>query len=205
MPDKSEWGYVVENYKEFYRGKDYVTQMSALVEFTRNNPDEAYAHFLRGYHYKYLGYDKEAQTPLLRAVELESRDRLAAELLVMAGGKLPESLVPANPVPESGNPASTQKPSIPAEEKAIPQAQGSNAPSTEGSDAVSTDQPKAAAKSNAASASPKLNGPESEAGQPAVSVITPAQPETDPVAKAEPGKSGIGEKEAPAAPVKKDK
>lgn len=93
--DKNDWGYVVQNFKLFYRGKDYVKQMDALIQFTKSNPDLSYVHLLRGYHYKYLGYDEAARAPLTRAVELESRDRLAAELLVMAGGKLPEEAAPA--------------------------------------------------------------------------------------------------------------
>ncbi len=85
--DRNEWGFVVENFKKFYRGKDYVMQMDELVKFMKENPDEAYAYFLRGYHYKYLGYDEAARKQLARAVELESRDQLAAELLVLAGGQ----------------------------------------------------------------------------------------------------------------------
>ena len=89
--DRSQWGFVVENYKKFYRGDDYVTQMAKLGEFIKENPDAAYAYFLRGYHYKYLGYDEAARKQLAKAVELENRDRLAAELLVMAGGKAPDA------------------------------------------------------------------------------------------------------------------
>ncbi len=89
--DRSEWGFVVENYKEFYRGDDYVTQTARLVEFSKKNPDAAYAHFLLGYQYKFLGYDESARKRLSKAVALESRDRLAAELLVMAGGEVPSA------------------------------------------------------------------------------------------------------------------
>ena len=87
--DKDDWGFVVENFKKFYRGRDYVTQMEALVKFDKENQDQSYVSFLRGYHYLYLGYQKSARKQLTQAVELESRDRLAAELLDMAGGKLP--------------------------------------------------------------------------------------------------------------------
>lgn len=98
--EREQWGFVVENYKQFYRGKDYVTHMASLVEFIRNDSSQPYAHFLRGYHYLYLGYAKEAQAPLLKAVELEPRDRLAAELLVTAGGQLPESASTSRPDPD---------------------------------------------------------------------------------------------------------
>jgi tetratricopeptide (TPR) repeat protein len=89
--DRSEWGFVVENYKEFYRGDDYVVQMGQLVRFINENPNESYAYLLRGYHYKFLGYDEAARKQLAKAVELESRDRLAAELLAMTGGELPST------------------------------------------------------------------------------------------------------------------
>jgi hypothetical protein len=87
--DRSEWGFVVENYKKFYRGDDYATQTAKLVEFVKEHPEASYAYFLLGYHYKFLGYDEAARRNLAKAVELESRDRLAAELLVMAGGEAP--------------------------------------------------------------------------------------------------------------------
>ena len=120
--DRSEWGYVVENFKQFYRGKDYVNQMDALVQFTKENPDIPFVHFLRGYHYKYLGYDEAARAPLARAVELESQDRLAAELLVMAGGQVPESAKPANPVPVKADeqPPANLKPELKAPEPVVP-------------------------------------------------------------------------------------
>ncbi|MEQ8789554.1 MAG: tetratricopeptide repeat protein [Pirellulaceae bacterium] len=89
--DRSEWGYVVQNYAQFYRGRDYVTQMEQLVDFIDENPDASYAYFLRGYHYVYLGHDDAARKQLTKAVELESRDQLAAELLVQVGGTVPES------------------------------------------------------------------------------------------------------------------
>ncbi len=104
--EQGEWGFVVENYKKFYRGNDYVTQMAALVTYNKENPDAAYGRLVRGYHYAFLGYKKPAQKQLAKAVELESRDRLAADLLVMVGGKVPtpspteEILPPSTTVPE---------------------------------------------------------------------------------------------------------
>ncbi|MHC4178078.1 MAG: hypothetical protein ACYSWU_11265, partial [Planctomycetota bacterium] len=107
--DRSQWGFVVENYKKFYRGDDYVTQMAKLGEFIKENPDASYAYFLRGYHYKFLGYDEAARKQLAKAVELESRDRLAAELLVMAGGKVPDAVPSLPPDEELTVPESTTK------------------------------------------------------------------------------------------------
>ena len=106
MLDRSQWGFVVENFKKFYGANDYVVQMKALEQFTKENPNESYALFLKGYHYKYLGYDESARKPLSQAVELESRDLLAAELLAMVGGELP------NQTPPAPAPVMTAKPSV---------------------------------------------------------------------------------------------
>jgi hypothetical protein len=111
--DRSEWGFVVENFREFYRGDEYVTQMDALVQFTKANPDLAYLYFLRGYQYKYLGHDEAARVLLARAVELESRDRLAADLLVMAGGEQPAGATPVEPVPVKDKETQVQEKDIP--------------------------------------------------------------------------------------------
>jgi tetratricopeptide (TPR) repeat protein len=92
--DRDDWGYVVQNYAKFYRGSDYVTQMNKLVEFIDKNPDAAYAHFLRGYHYVYLNHTDAARKELAKAVKLEPRDKLAAELLKQVGGTAPEAAQP---------------------------------------------------------------------------------------------------------------
>lgn len=89
--DRSEWGFVVEHYQEFYRGNDYVTQMARLDNYIEQNPDAPYAYFLRGYHFLFLGHEEAARDDLAMAVELESRDVLAAELLKMAGGQVPDA------------------------------------------------------------------------------------------------------------------
>ncbi len=89
--ERSEWGFVVENYQEFYRGEDYVTQMAKLDEYLVQNPKAAHVYFLRGYHFLFLGHKGAARDDLAQAVELESRDRLAGELLVMAGGTIAEA------------------------------------------------------------------------------------------------------------------
>lgn len=97
--DRSEWGFVVENYQEFYRGDDYVTQMAKLDKFIKQEPNVAYAYFLRGYHFLFLGHEEAAREDLAKAVELENRDLLAAELLKMAGGEVPAPV--AEPTPEA--------------------------------------------------------------------------------------------------------
>ena len=135
--DRREWGYVVENFKDFYRGDDYVIQMKNLAQFIGENPDLSYGHFLQGYHYKYLGYDKAAQTPLARALELESHDRLAADLFIMAGGTLPEEVAPELPAPAGSQPETELKPTdgIPSGAPADQQETGD-----EGSDRTDSDE-----------------------------------------------------------------
>jgi len=87
--DAKQWGYVVENYKQYYRGRAYVDQMDRLNEYLKKNPEAGYAHFLRGYQHGFLGHPKSALRDLSKAVELESRDKLAVELIERFGGKPP--------------------------------------------------------------------------------------------------------------------
>ncbi|MHB8897194.1 MAG: tetratricopeptide repeat protein [Thermoguttaceae bacterium] len=106
--DPDEWGFVIENYQEFYRGDDYLTQMAKLNEYLVENPEAAYAWFLRGYHFLFLGHKDAARNDLARAVQLESRDRLAGELLGMAGGQLPgPSPVPPPVLPPASGATAT--------------------------------------------------------------------------------------------------
>ncbi len=79
---------------------DYVTQMATLDEYLVQNPKAAHVYFLRGYHFLFLGHKEAARDDLAKAVELESRDRLAGELLVMAGGTVPEPAAVQPPAPE---------------------------------------------------------------------------------------------------------
>ena len=81
-----DWGYVVENYAQYYQGNGFVDQMKRLESFLRSNPEAAYAHFLRGYQFGFLGHTDVAVRDLNRALELESRDQLAAELARRFGG-----------------------------------------------------------------------------------------------------------------------
>jgi tetratricopeptide (TPR) repeat protein len=92
--DVPDWGYVVENGDKFYRGRDYVTQMEHLVDQAKQNPSSADLHFLRGYHYLYLGYKDAAQKLLARAMELDDRDVLTRRLLAMTRDELPPPPAP---------------------------------------------------------------------------------------------------------------
>ncbi|MEO9593911.1 MULTISPECIES: tetratricopeptide repeat protein [Rhodopirellula] len=81
-----DWGYVVKNYGKYYQGNGFVDQMKRLESFLKSNPEAGYARFLRGYQFGYLGQTDVAIRDLNRALELESRDQLAAELVSRFGG-----------------------------------------------------------------------------------------------------------------------
>ncbi|REJ65746.1 MAG: tetratricopeptide repeat protein [Planctomycetota bacterium] len=87
MLDESDWGYVVKNWRNYYRGAAYREAMDKLNTFVKENPDAAYARFLRAYHFGFLGQEEFARKEMANAIELESRDQLAMELLSRFGGK----------------------------------------------------------------------------------------------------------------------
>jgi tetratricopeptide (TPR) repeat protein len=116
VSDREEWGYVVQNYADYYRGKDYVTQMDRLNTYIAARPDAAYAWALRGYHYGYLGYEEQARRDLAKALELESRDRWAGKLIAEFGGEreLPESKTTPEAAPGEGIPPQRPLETLPA-------------------------------------------------------------------------------------------
>ena len=117
--EPKDWGYVVENFRRYYKNADYVEQILRLEKFVQENPEAAHARFLLGYHYGYLGYSKEAVRELSKAAELESRDELARRLIERFGGQAPARPqpkprpAPAPPpepegqIPDSAKPEST--------------------------------------------------------------------------------------------------
>ena len=109
LQQPEDWGEVVRNYTQYYRGRDYVEQMGRLTEYIKQHPEAAYAWFVRGYHYGFLGHQEAACGDLAKALELESRDRLAERLLVRFGGAVePESTeeIPPPPLPSQAVPPS---------------------------------------------------------------------------------------------------
>jgi tetratricopeptide (TPR) repeat protein len=85
--EQKDWGYVVQNSRDYYRNNDYDRQLQRLTKFIDENPNAAYARTLRGYHYGFLGNKQAAKRDLAQAIELEKRDKLASELLAMFDGK----------------------------------------------------------------------------------------------------------------------
>jgi len=91
MVAPSELGTVVENYRQYYRGRDYIDQMDQLIAFLEQDPNSSAALFVRGFQYGFLGHRDAAVKDLTKAYELESRDQLAAELIEQFGGTAPEA------------------------------------------------------------------------------------------------------------------
>jgi tetratricopeptide (TPR) repeat protein len=79
---------------QFYGNVDtYTTQLRALEEFVSENPSSPEGRFLLGFQYLIEGHRDAAQSQLLQAVNLAPQDRVAAELLTQAGGKVPENII----------------------------------------------------------------------------------------------------------------
>jgi len=90
MSDSKSWGTMVENFRQYYgNANDYTDQLRRLEKFAKEHPDAPYARFLLGYHYGFLGHEKEARAELAEAVKLEERDELAGRLLAHFGGEAP--------------------------------------------------------------------------------------------------------------------
>lgn len=102
--NEDDWGFVVKNYTLLYEGDNYIKQMNSLVAFIKKNPDAPYAYFVRGYQYGFLGHEKAGRKDMAKALELESRDKLAGELLVAWGGRLPEEIEPGTQAAKAPEP-----------------------------------------------------------------------------------------------------
>jgi len=91
LTKSGDWGYIVENYRQFYTNADYVKQMEQLDEFIRDNPEASYARLVRGYHYLFLGHEPAARRELARVMEAEHGNRVVVLLI--------DSLDDATPAP----------------------------------------------------------------------------------------------------------
>jgi len=82
--ESEDWGFVVANRASYYGDLGvYQTQLEKLDTFIKENPDAAYAYALRGYHRGFAGDKVQAAVDLKKAIELESRDEFAKQLLEM--------------------------------------------------------------------------------------------------------------------------
>jgi tetratricopeptide (TPR) repeat protein len=90
----------------------YTTQLRALEAFSRQNPQDAAAHFLLAYHYIVDGYPDAAATQLKQVVKLVPGDRVAADVLTLISKPTaPQSAAagdkPFPQPPADGTPAAT--------------------------------------------------------------------------------------------------
>ena len=68
--------------KEFYPTTEtYTNQLRTLQRYVADNPNDPSSRFLLAYHCLVLDQKAEAKTLLKRVVELNSQDKLAAELV----------------------------------------------------------------------------------------------------------------------------
>jgi len=87
---QDKWGVVVENYRELYpQIGDYTTQLRAAEKVRDENPMDPALRFLLGFHYKYLGYDKQAARELDKALEFAPKDELTKQLRASITGHAP--------------------------------------------------------------------------------------------------------------------
>jgi tetratricopeptide (TPR) repeat protein len=83
---QNQWGAVVSNFHELYQGNAYTTQLRALEDSIRSEDSPA-KRFLLGYHYAYLGHTADAVRQLDKAVQLNPKDKMAAQLRDLMAGK----------------------------------------------------------------------------------------------------------------------
>ena len=87
---KSQWSYVVKNFKQFYGQNDYVAQTDRLSQKIAVQPGaDLYA--LRGYHYGSLGYFDAASADFQTALQFDPNHALASRLKSALENSEPES------------------------------------------------------------------------------------------------------------------
>lgn len=86
---ESEWNYVVKNFRKIYNNADYVTQMDALTQHMKDQPNDFVAKILRGYHYYGLGHPDAAARDFNAALKIQPDDALAKKLLAVVSEAIP--------------------------------------------------------------------------------------------------------------------
>lgn len=77
----------------------YTKQLRSLEAFVREHPDSAAGNFVLGYHYLVTNYTDAARKKLQRVVELEPKDRVAAQLLKGLDDKAAPPAMPEDAAP----------------------------------------------------------------------------------------------------------
>jgi tetratricopeptide (TPR) repeat protein len=97
LVEETDAFYVVENFRQIYRGDDFVRQMDSLNEFCRQHPEVSFALALRAYQFAGLGHLETAIEQARLAIEAEPEDPLANWILSLRTPGQPEIEAP---VPE---------------------------------------------------------------------------------------------------------
>ncbi len=87
----------------------YTTQLRALEDYSRANPDDPASRFVLGYHYLTQGHTENAQKLFQKVAELQPKDTLSAALAKQLGGAAAPPTEgappPAQPQPAAAGPA----------------------------------------------------------------------------------------------------
>jgi len=80
LPEE-KWRSVVANRDQFYRDlRDYTERLRDLEQATQKKPNDTSLHLLLGYHYAFLGRQRDALRELDRALELSPKDETIRKL-----------------------------------------------------------------------------------------------------------------------------
>lgn len=107
-----QWSYVVANFRQFYGQDDYVKQVERLSNHIQNNPTDARALIIRGYHYGGLGYPDSADNDFSKALSLNPNDTTAQQLQSILGSRAPILMQPevSQPFPQQAMPPQYSQP-----------------------------------------------------------------------------------------------
>jgi tetratricopeptide (TPR) repeat protein len=93
----------------------YTTQLRALEDFARANPDDAASRFVLGYHYLTQGHPDNALKMFQKVVQLQPKDTLSAAIVQQLGGAAAAAPAPADPnAPAAAQPQPAAAPAGPA-------------------------------------------------------------------------------------------
>jgi TolA-binding protein len=90
----------------------YTTQLRALEDYARANPDDPASRFVLGYHYLTQGHTENAAKMFEKVVQLQPKDALSAALVQQLGGAAspPADGTAAAPAPAPAQPAAPAGP-----------------------------------------------------------------------------------------------
>jgi len=96
---QSEWGLVIENFRQFYKQNDYVPQVEKLLAFSEQPENQAIGQAIQAYHYHYLGHPDAAANQLRAALANPNPPQLAIELrkVIFPGQTAAEETLPSPP------------------------------------------------------------------------------------------------------------